>query len=344
MVNFGNTPNTKQEDEKPSSVRVNGPSKKSSNISFKNYDEITEEELKEKEKKVKEENWNNMVKPHVVTNKPTGNAMDAIHREQREERARLNDMFNNKQVNSGTSISVTPTVSVISNVILTNMKPGQNKPFHTEADTKAEALCSVLLNAFPQFAGKEQYIKGMFKQLMGNDLSIVTSWGEDQIVEQRNLVSTASDRIREFNSLNGSELLSEVLNFSKEMNNNQGSFFKRITSKFSGNSETYNTRVTALRMQINALFPMFRKFSDQCKNSSLSLYLAVLSTADDESKNKEKLIAEAFYNRRMLLNGALTNMQMLTRQLDQTLEMVTNMLNEISHIMDVVLPALKMKV
>jgi hypothetical protein len=363
MIDFGSKPENKDKDQPhPSSIRFNGPSKSKM---FQSVEDIeTEQALVEKDRKVKmredaddefqrelEERRSKRIVTNgrpsiestptvsIVTNKPGEALMDKIHREQREDRQRLNDL----NANRGTPYAPVSKPVDQFNPNAKREKVGDNKPFHTEADTKAENMLSIMLKTYPQFSGKDQIIKNIFKQLIDKDLSIVTSWGEDQIIEQRNLVSTASDRIREFNALNGSALLSEVLEFSKESNTNQGSFFKRLTSKFSGNSETYNTRVTALRVQVNNLFPILRHMSEQCKRSDLALYLAILSTVDDETKDKDKLLADAYYNRRMLLNGALKNMQMLGAQLEQTLELVTNTLNEISHIMDVILPALKMK-
>jgi hypothetical protein len=366
MIDFGSKPENKDKDQPhPSSIRFNGPSKSKM---FQSVEDIeTEQALVEKDLKVKvKENADEAFQRElderkskrivtnrpsvvsnptvsIVTNKPGEGMMDKIHREQREDRQRLNEMNANLTNNRGTPYAPASKPVDQFNPTAKREKVGDNKPFHTEADTKAENMLSIMLKTYPQFSGKDQIIKNIFKQLIDRDLSIVTSWGEDQIIEQRNLVSTASDRIREFNALNGSALLSEVLEFSKESNANQGSFFKRLTSKFSGNSETYNTRVTALRVQVNNLFPILRHMSEQCKGSDLALYLAILSTVDDETKDKDKLLADAYYNRRMLLNGALKNMQMLGAQLEQTLELVTNTLNEISHIMDVILPALKMK-
>lgn len=223
--------------------------------------------------------------------------------------------------------------------VLTGAKP--KGIFHTQADSTADDITKSIVATFPQFAGDVLSIKAMIKTLNGNDLTVVTGWAEEFIIEQKNLVTSAMNRIKEFNSLNGTELLQEVLEYGKQSSHNTG-FFQRLTSKFS-NTEGYVTKITALKQHVSGILPVLCSYKDKCKASKLALYLAILSAVDDSNANKDKLIAEAFYNRRMLLNGALTNLKMLDTQLEQTLELITNMLNEISHIMDVVLPALKLK-
>lgn len=213
-------------------------------------------------------------------------------------------------------------------------------PFYTEEDTKANALADIVIENYPSYIDDHKRIKNLCKQLIKNDLTVVTSWGEEFLVSQKNLVTLSSTRIREFNALSGTELLNEVLEFSKQRGND--SFFKRITNKFA-NIETYNSRVLALKQHVNGILPLICNYRSECKQNLMALYLAVLSVVDDNTKDKEKLIGDAYYNRRMLLNGALTNLTMLDTQLNQTLELITGMLNEISHIMDVVLPALSMK-
>lgn len=213
--------------------------------------------------------------------------------------------------------------------------------FHTEADTKADGITKILIEKYPQYASDQLRIKNLIKQLVTNDLMTVSTWAEPFLVEQRNLVDLASTRIREFNALNGSQLLSEVLDFNRQ-EHADGGFFKRFTSKFS-NSEAYTLKVTALKQGLSGILPILLKYNTDCKSSMLSLYTAVLSVVDDNTTGRDKLIEEAFYNRRLLLNGAMKNLEMLAAQLNQTLELITNMTNEISHLMDVVLPALKMK-
>jgi hypothetical protein len=350
MVNFGPVSNEKDKKEAehiPSSVKFNGPTKNKAapkTILFQEVKDVEDEETRLKELKYNEDMEGKRPK---VTNRPSripdlSPAMDRVHNQERikaEEAAQAakQAIFDKQKEDRNKMMT-----AIAANYPMASQHQAPAKPFHTEADTKADNWWVALLKAYPQFGDQEQRVKILLKQLANANLNVVTSWGEDQIVEQRNLVSEAADRIREFNGLNGNELLREVLDYSKEAYA-QGSFFKRLASKFSGNSETYNTRVTALRMQVNALLPILDKYNTQCKASGLTMYLAVLSTVDDETKDKDKLLGDAYYNRRMLLNGAMTNMQMLSHQLDQTLEMVTNMLNEISHIMDVVLPAMKMR-
>lgn len=211
--------------------------------------------------------------------------------------------------------------------------------FHTEKDTIAENITNIIVEKYPQFDDVRK-IKNMVRHLIDHDLSVVTGWGESFLAEQRHLISNASSRIREFNSLNGTQLLTEILDFSKQ--NHNMSFFQKLTTKFS-NIETYNNSVASLKMQMNSIFPLLCEYKNQCKTNQLSLYLAIISVVDDNEQDKEKLLADAFYNRRILLTGALKNLEMLSIQLDQTLESVSGLLNEVSHIMDVVLPALKMR-
>jgi hypothetical protein len=213
--------------------------------------------------------------------------------------------------------------------------------FHTEADTKAEAIVTEVLKKYPNYEPEKNRIKNMAKQLIANDLMTISTWGEPFLVEQKNLVNEASKRIQEFSALKGSDLLNEVLEFSKHENSG-GGFFQRLTSKFA-TSEAYDLRVAALKQHLSGILPTIVNYNNSCKNSLLVLYVTVLSVVDDNTQGKDKIIEEAFYNRRMLLNGALKNLEMLNIQLNQTMELISNMLNEISHIMDVVLPALKMK-
>lgn len=212
--------------------------------------------------------------------------------------------------------------------------------FHTKEDDFAEELAQEVLAQYPGYATEIRTIKNMIKQLNALDYKTVSEWGESVVVKQRELVTNASNRMAEFNTLNGAALLAEVLEFSKQSGADK-TFFQKLTNKFS-NIETYTVRVAGLKQQITSLFPILQSYDKDCKSNLIPMYLSVLAAVADHAK-PDALIEETLYNRRILLNGVLKNIQILDAKLEQSIELASNMLNEISRIMDVVLPAIKMR-
>lgn len=188
------------------------------------------------------------------------------------------------------------------------------------------------------YIGNERPLKNMIKQLMDLDLNIISTWGEEVLIETKNVVTLSAEKIREFNSYNGNETLNEILNIA----NHQQSLMQKLTKSFSSNKVTYLNRVEALKIKLKSTFSVLVECNKICKSSVISKWLVTIAAVADTMNITDELVSEAIFNRRRLLQQSLQNIQVAQAQVEQVLGLIIKMQSEIDHIIDVVVPSMEL--
>jgi hypothetical protein len=239
-----------------------------------------------------------------------------------------------------TTEKIEPKISFGSNTVHTSVTA------HAEYNSKPKSLFGgdpnldrvmsyIEINYNSLFVSNDKRLRAMVKQIIPCELPTIISWGDDALVEQKNIVGVVSSRMQEFNALNGNELLSEVLNSGKT---SQHGLISKLLS-IGKTTDSYSSRINSLKVHLTGLLSPILQNIDKIKSSTLPLYAISIAAVGEVIKPTDDLVEEALLNRRKLLYQANQNLQVAEAQLVQVKELIIKMQTEIDYIINVVLPA-----
>lgn len=239
----------------------------------------------------------------------------------------LNDMLNKKLADSEIKKS---TISGFK----------KNNIFDADDNPVIKNILSYIETNYNQiYCDHKILLTSITKKIISPTSKLIESWGEDVLVEQKELVQTSVRRIAEFNSLDANKLLNDVID---SCDNKKHSFINKFVKANKPSYEEYTLKVNALKVHLDGLSDSIDECIKNCKLSKLPIYLSVLSAYAENNKNLPDDLDQSIFNRRRLLQQALQNIEIACAQLEQIKSMISNAKNEASHILNVTLPSLSM--
>lgn len=200
-------------------------------------------------------------------------------------------------------------------------------------------VMSVIKANYPEYYNEHhRRLNGMVSKLLNPKISTITEWGEQALEDQKSLVNKTANLVKEFNALNGNELLDEIIRaagYRKEK-----SLFEKIKNTFSSNEVNYSSRVEGLKVHLSALMPIMDDVFNSSKDSMLPLWMVSLSGFADVFTTADKALEMSIHNRRQLLQHAFINVKSAHDQLENIRVMAVQMMNQIDHVMNVTIPAM----
>jgi hypothetical protein len=211
--------------------------------------------------------------------------------------------------------------------------------FSSSIDPTFDKVINYIKNNYINiFNDNERRIRNMVKQLLPCELNTIMGWGEDALIEQRDILKVVTSRMSEFSQLNGNELLQEVLNSANKAN--QTGLLQRLTNTLYKPQETYGNRVASLKIRLKGIFDPIQDYNQKIKDSTLPLWSATIAAVNECTTISDNTTDEAILNRRQLLRQALQNLQVAEAQLEQTKTLIVKQQTQVDYIMNVVLPSL----
>lgn len=215
----------------------------------------------------------------------------------------------------------------------------RNSLFHEEDLPVVKNSMQVIQNNFAEFYNvHERRLHSMVTKLVNPSISTISGWGEKALDDQKNLVNRTANIVKEFNTLNGNQLLDEIIasaGYRKEK-----SFFEKIKNSFSSNEVNYAAQVESLQVHLKALMPIMDDLFEKSKDSLLPLWMVSLSGFADSFSTDDKALEMAIDSRRKLLQHAFINVKSAHDQLDIIRVMAVQMLTQSEHVMNVTIPAM----
>jgi hypothetical protein len=181
-------------------------------------------------------------------------------------------------------------------------------------------------------------LHGMVSKLVNPTVSVITSWGDQALEDQKTLVTRTANIVKEFNALNGNELLNEIITaagYRKEK-----SFFQKIKNNFTVNEVNYVSKVEGLKVHLSALMPIMDDLFAKSKDSLLPLWMVSIAGFADVFVTNDKALEMAIHSRRQLLQHAFINVKSAHDQLDNIRIMAVQMMTQTDHVMNVTIPAM----
>jgi flagellin-like hook-associated protein FlgL len=185
------------------------------------------------------------------------------------------------------------------------------------------------------FTTEEINLRSLVRRLALLDLVTVTTWGDDQLAEQRKTIQLASSRINEFYKLNCTTILSEAIDVAQNRHKSFLDKFKKTDTK-----EVYLSRIEEMKVRLKGLLPDIEECKKKTKTNVLVLHLIALASVNETSKGSDVLIEEALYERRRLIQGAIQNVEVVNAKLDQVRSEIVSMQNQIEHTLSVTFASL----
>ena len=222
--------------------------------------------------------------------------------------------------------------------VATGPAPSHNL-FKSPTDPVVDKCAAYIQKNFADiFTANERRLRNMLKELVPCDLNTVMSWGDQALQEQRDILKAATARMNEFAQLNGSALLTEILNASSK--SNKTSFLQRLASGLTHPQEMYGNRIEALKIRLKGISTPLLEYSAKIKDSTLPLWAVTIAAINESVPLSDDITEEAMVNRRRLLQQATQNLQVAAAQLEQTKAQLVKMQSDVDYIMNVVLPSL----
>lgn len=181
-------------------------------------------------------------------------------------------------------------------------------------------------------------LNGMVSKLINPKIAIITDWGDQALEDQKSLVNRTANVVKEFNALNGNQLLDEIIKaagYRKEK-----SFFEKIKNTFTTNEVNYSSQVEGLKVHLSGLMPIMDDLFETSKDSMLPLWMVSLAGFADVFVTDDKALEMSINNRRVLLQHAFLNVKSAQSQLENIRVMAVQMMTQIDHVMNVTIPAM----
>ncbi|EPP7233223.1 hypothetical protein ACTOJ1_000077 [Shigella flexneri] len=229
--------------------------------------------------------------------------------------------------------------------LLNDVKGESTSPFNNSMDNKVQddLLISLkyLQDHYPQeYKENDKRLSLMLEEILPLSIRQIVEWGEVSLKEQKDVFQNTTLLIKENSSLNGAEIIDEIINRQKEK---KSGFFSRMIKslKFSKEQEDKNN-IEDLKVNLSLILTQINQSMERLEGSRkyIKLRLIILIAINESLSIKNSSLLEAIENRRQLFFYALQNIEVSKVQLEQTKDMILKHLVSIDHIEKVTIPLL----
>jgi len=196
---------------------------------------------------------------------------------------------------------------------------------------------------FPEFYKEHQRrLENMVEKLIPPTILLVSTWGDNAVIDQRELVENTTLLVREFSSTNGDQLLNDVIKSAGYQS--EKSLFAKLKNSFSDSFTDkkidYVAEVESLKIHLSGLIPKMDEQFEKSKDTILPLWMIAISGVSQTYETDDLALAEYLDSRRQLLQHAYINVNTSRSQLEQVRILAVKMYSQIDHVMNVTIPAM----
>lgn len=181
-------------------------------------------------------------------------------------------------------------------------------------------------------------IESLVEKLLPPTISMVMDWGQNAVEAQQELVNQTTLLVKEFNSMNGDQLLDDIIKSAGYQS--EKTLFGKLKNTFNNNKVDYVAQVEGLKVHLQGIMPSLDTQYEKSKDTQLPLWMVAISGVDEVFKTDDAALAQVLADRRQLLNHAFMNVNTSKNQLEQVRLMAVKLTTQIAHVMNVTIPAL----